>query len=154
MASPGAILSQYLLKIGDALATVFEHAASAQPQLFVGYVANFDFWLQEYAHLVDVQRGYDERRQQMQTAYANFVAKQGGPDNLDEFGKPIHTPMPTSSRGDQHDTLIRTRTALLRLIDRARDLQMIGVEDRFRLIDQVQGVTRGDLVLKVTIQRA
>ena len=147
-------MSQYFLKIGDALATVFEHAASAQPQLFIGYVANFDFWLQEYAHLVEVQRGYDERRQLMQAAYANFIAKQGGPDNLDEFGNPIHTPMPTSSRGDQHDTLIRTRTALLRLIDRACELQMVESNDRFWLIDQVQGVTRGDLVLKVAIQQA
>ena len=154
MASLGAILSQYLLKIGDALETVFEHAASAQPQLFIGYVANFDFWLQEYAHLVEVQRGYDERRQKMQTAYANFIAKQGGPDNLDEFGYPIQKPIPTSSKGDQHDTLIRTRAALLRLVDRACDLQMIESDDRFRLIDQVQGMTRGDLVLKVAIQQA
>ena len=147
-------MSQYFLKIGDALATVFEQAASAQPQLFVGYVANFDFWLQEYAHLVEVQRGYDERRQQMQAAYANFVAKQGGPDNLDEFGYPIQKPIPTSSKGDQHDTLIRARTALLRLVDRAGDLQMIGADDRFKMIDRVQGVTRGDLVLKVVIQPA
>ncbi len=147
-------MSQYMLTIGDALATVFEHAASTQPQLFVGYVANFDFWLQEYAHLVEVQRGYDERRQQMQTAYANFVAKQGGPDNLDEFGNPIQKPFPTSSRGDQYDTLIRTRTAFLRLVDRACDLQMIEPENRYRLIDQIQGMARGDLVLKVAIQPA
>ena len=146
-------MSQYLLKIGDALATVFEHAASTQPQLFVGYVANFDFWLQEYAHLVEVQRGYDERRQQMQTAYANFVAKPGGPDNLDEFGNPIQKPFPTSSRGDQYETLTRVRIALLRLVDRACEFQMIGAEDRFKLIDQIQEVTKGDLVLKVSIQR-
>lgn len=147
-------MSQYLLKIGDALATVFEHAASTQPQLFVGYVANFDFWLHEYAHLVEVQRGYDKRRQQMQTAYANFVAKQGGPDNLDEFGNPIQKPFPTSSRGDQYETLTRVRTALLRLVDRACEFQIIGAVDRFKLIDQIQEVTKGDLVLKVSIQRA
>ena len=52
-------MSVYLLKIGGSLAEVLEHAASAQPEQFAGYAANFDFWVAEFEHLVRVN---EERR--------------------------------------------------------------------------------------------
>lgn len=130
-------MSHYLISIGESLAIVLERAAKAQPEQFAGYVANIDFWFDEYRHLVSVSDGYTARRQEMQTAYSAYAATHGGPSNLDDTCAPYQGIVPTSSPHDRHEILNRNRDALARIVRRALSLELIDYPRHDELLESI-----------------
>jgi hypothetical protein len=72
----------YVERLCDALADVLERAAGGTRDRLAGYVANFDFWVDEAAHCLLLVKEYDERFRRFQAAQQRAAA--GGWPNWDE----------------------------------------------------------------------
>ena len=72
----------YVERLCDALADVLTHAAGGTKDRLAGYVANFDFWVEEAAHCLALVKDYDERFRRFQAAQQQVAA--GGWPNWDE----------------------------------------------------------------------
>src|SRR5262245_57754811 len=94
-------MSRYLIEIGEALAKVLENASSSQPEQFAGYVANLDFWLSEFEHLVAASGGFHERFKTMSQARNDYLATHGGGNNLDDCGQPYQGVVKTTSEKER-----------------------------------------------------
>ena len=130
-------MSLYLIKIGESLAEVLERAASAQPEQFAGYAANFDFWVAEFEHLVWVNDGYNDRLKAMQAAWRGYVAAQGGPHNLDDVRTPYQMALRTTRPKERIGIIARNRKALARLIKRALKLDLIDFPRHDELLERI-----------------
>lgn len=124
----------------DALSRV----SSAQPSQVSGYWANRLFWLDEFAHLLDVMDGYDARLEQMQRAQDAYIAKHGGPHNRDEFGNPKQEVRDTTNPSSRRFAASEARTALKALADRAMDIHIATVADYDDFILKLRITNRDD----------
>lgn len=52
-------MSNYFYNLGESLARVLDCASRSQPEMLAGYMANIEFWLAEYQHVVDLSNGYE-----------------------------------------------------------------------------------------------
>src|SRR3954470_8024175 len=64
----------YIERLCDALADVLERAAGGTKDRLAGYVANFDFWVDEAAHCLLLIKEYDERFHRFQEAQQQVAA--------------------------------------------------------------------------------
>ena len=117
-------MSLYVRNLGRALVDAMSRVPSAQPSQIAGYWANRRFWLDEFAHLLDVMDGYDTRLGQMQHAQDAYVAKHGKPHNRDESGTPKQQVRDTTNPSSRRFAASEARTALKALADRAMDLHI------------------------------
>jgi hypothetical protein len=58
----------YIERLCDALADVLTRAAGGTRDRLAGYAANFDFWVDEATHCLELIRDYDERFERFQEA--------------------------------------------------------------------------------------
>jgi hypothetical protein len=72
----------YIERLCDALAEVLTRAAGGTRDRLAGYVANFDFWVDEATHCLELIRRYDERFERFQEAQHRVAS--GGPLRWDE----------------------------------------------------------------------
>ncbi len=130
-------MSRYLIEIGESLAKVLENALSSQPEQLAGYFANVDFWIGEYRHLVSVSVGFEVRFKLMSQARHDYLATRGGAHNLDDCGEPYQGVVKTTSQQDRNAILVRCRTAVERLIERALRYRLIDIERHDDLLAQI-----------------
>ncbi len=122
-------MSQYVLRIGEALNFVLENACAAQPEQFAGYCGNIEFWYSEYAHLEALVEGYEDRLDRMRDARQRFMDEADrSPQNKDEFGELYQTPRPTTTKSQRKDVLINAKDNLKRFLNRGRGLGCIDIE--------------------------
>src|SRR3954468_2365586 len=74
----------YIERLCDALADVLDRAAGGTKDRLAGYVANFDFWVEEAAHCLKLIKEYDDRFARFQEAQQRVAA--GGHVRWDERG--------------------------------------------------------------------
>jgi hypothetical protein len=117
-------MSLYVRNMSKALVDAMSRVPSAQPSQIAGYWANRRFWLDEFAHLLDVMDGYDSRLAKMQRAQEAYIAKHGGPHNRDEFGNLKQEVRDTTNPSSRRFAASEARTALKALADRAMDLHI------------------------------
>ena len=122
-------MSLYILRLGEVLAEILEHARGAETPQFAGYCANMTFWLSEYEHIETITRTYTKRLNVMRKARANFMAETGALSSCDDCGDPYQSVKPTTTGGDRQRMLARIRTALRQIIERARKLEIIDVDE-------------------------
>jgi hypothetical protein len=125
------------MNIGEALANVLERAAAAQPEQFAGYVANLDFWLEEYEHLVRVKEGFEARNEKMRVAFEAYATEHGGPHNRDDTGGWHQGFHPTTAKQDRNGMIVRNRLALARIIRRALKLSIIDFPRHDDLLERI-----------------
>jgi hypothetical protein len=122
-------MSLYADHLSTALVNALSRVPKAQPSQIAGYWANRQFWLEEFAHLLDVVDGYEARLGKMQRAQDEYVARHGGPHNRDEFGNPIQKVRDTTNPSSRRFAASEARTALKALADRAIDLRIASTKD-------------------------
>jgi hypothetical protein len=72
----------YIERLCDALADVLTNAATGTRDRLAGYVANFDFWIDEADHCLRLIDEYDQRFQRFQAAQRTVAS--GAPLRWDE----------------------------------------------------------------------
>lgn len=81
----------YIDRLCEALADVLNRAAAGTRDRLAGYVANFDFWIQEADHCLRLVKEYEERFARFQAA--QHVVTNGGAIAWDERGGWMPPPM-------------------------------------------------------------
>ncbi len=122
-------MSRYVDNLSKAVVSALSRVPTAQPSQLAGYWANRQFWLDEFAHLLDVMDGYDTRLASMQRAQDEYVARHGGPHNRDEFGNVIQKARDTTNPSSRRFAASEARTALKALADRAMDLRIASAKE-------------------------
>jgi len=72
----------YIERLCDALGDVLERAAGGTKDRLAGYVANFDFWVDEASHCLRLIKEYDDRSDRFREVQQRVAA--GGWPNYDE----------------------------------------------------------------------
>jgi hypothetical protein len=130
---------EYLLRIGEALANVLERASAAQPDAFIGYFENIDFWIEEFKHLRVVESGYDTRYESMKRVQDEYVQmQQNGYHNLDVNAVPRQRIMPTTTPSQRKKIISRNRDALERIVSRAQHMGLIDCDVQDKLISKIR----------------
>ena len=109
----------YIERLCDALADVLERAAGGTKDRLAGYVANFDFWVDEAAHCLQLIKDYDERFRRFQEAQERVAA--GGWPNWDErsgFVPPPQEVKRSSSWNDRKEARRKVVSAMAKFLNR------------------------------------
>jgi len=117
-------MSNYTYNLGASIERALASVPQAQPALVAGYWANRGFWVDEYAHLLAVIDGFDERMRIMESAYDAHSLRVGGEHNRDEFGNPRQRVRDPTSPKQRREDASGARKALKTLADRAMDLEI------------------------------
>jgi hypothetical protein len=108
----------YVERLCDALADVLTHAAGGTKDRLAGYVANFDFWVDEAAHCLLLIKEYEERFQRFQEAQQKVAA--GGWPNWDERSGWTPPPelQPSSSWNGRKEARRKVVSAMAKFLNR------------------------------------
>ena len=117
-------MSQYSINLASAIYKALSSVPSAQPAVVAGYWANREFFYSEFVHFLNVAKEYDNRRTTMKSAYDKYVARNGGPHNRNEFGKPRQQIRSTTDKSWRRTAASDVRTALVSLADRSLNLKI------------------------------
>ena len=109
----------YIERLCDALADVLERAAGGTKDRLAGYVANFDFWVDEAAHCLLLIKEYDDRFHRFQEAQQRVDA--GGWPNFDErsgFVPPPRDVKRSSSWNERKEARRKVVSSMSRFLNR------------------------------------
>ena len=137
-------MSLYVRNLSRALVDALSRIPTAQPSQIAGYWANRGFWIAEFAHLLDVMDGYDDRLARMQLAQDAYIEKHGGPHNRYEFGNPKQQVRDTTNSSSRRFAVSEARTALKALADRAMDLHIASTKEYDSFISDLRITNRFD----------
>jgi len=125
----GDAMSLYADNLSAALVNALSRVPKVQPSQIAGYWANRQFWLEEFAHLLDVVDGYQTRLAKMQRAQDEYIAKCGGLHNRDDLGIPRQNVRDTTNPSSRRFAASEARTTLKALADRAIDLRIATIKE-------------------------
>jgi len=130
-------MEPYVQRIGESLYRVLDRARRAQPEAFAAFVANLEFWVEEFEHLRQVAESSTERRKRNKEARRAYVAEHGAAEG----------------NGDRKDR--RTHGGHCRLTDVVRSCRLtlevtVHVATRLHLLDR----PRRDALLDRVFQNA
>jgi len=130
-------MSNYFYNLGESLARVLDGASRSQPEMLAGYMANIEFWLAEYQHVVDLSNGYEARFAAMKLARDAYRAEHGSPHNRDDCGFPREDLTPGDPPHDRRVMLNRCRDLLGKMTERALKLDIVDFAQHDEIMERL-----------------
>ena len=129
-------MSNYIYNLGASIERALAGVPTVQSAVIAGYWANREFWLDEFAHLVSVIDGFDERLARMESAFDANTENDEPDENL--YGTPTHRVRDPTSPRQRREDASGARKALKTLAERSLNLEIATADEYDAFIQRIR----------------
>jgi len=122
-------MSNYIYNLGASIERALAGVPTVSAAVVAGYWSNREFWLDEFAHLISVIDGFDERLERMEFAFDTYSSQHDADANENVYGIPTNRVLDPTSPSQRRQDASGARSALKNLAEKALNLKIATSEE-------------------------